>query len=248
MKRKNPLSIAILLLSALLVLTFSLMYVFAEPVSPYIKVLPEETSDSTLTPGNYYNISIYTDYDGSDVWSWQFELTFDPAVLQGVQVRNGDLITTIKDASAVFDSGDFDNTLGELSLTVAYFAYDSPPAPTTSGPGTLAYVDFTVVGYGFSDIELSDNTQLLDPAGFPPIIGADWHPDQIGHAYFRNLHPGDADGDKYVGSADAGVLNGAYGTWRGDPLYVRESDFDLDGYIGSADAGILNGNYGITFP
>jgi hypothetical protein len=248
MKRKNPLSIAVLLLSALLLLTSSLMYVFAEPVSPYLMVLPEETSDSTLTPGNDYNISIYTDYDGSDVWSWQFELTFNPAVLHGVQVRNGDLITTIKDPSAVFVAGTFDNTLGKLSLTVAYFDYSSPPAPTTSGPGTLAYVDFTVVGYGSSDIELSDNTELLDPAAFPPIIGADWHPDQIGHGYVRNKHPGDVDGDKYVGSADASILNGAYGTYEGDLLYEREADFDLDGYIGSVDAGLLNGNYGITFP
>ncbi len=57
---------------------------------------------------------------------------------------------------------------------------------------------------------------------------------------------GDVDYDGYVGSADAGILNGAYGTWEGDPLYVQRADFDQDGYIGSADAGILNGNYGKT--
>ncbi len=55
---------------------------------------------------------------------------------------------------------------------------------------------------------------------------------------------GDVDGDRYVGSADAGVLNGAYGSWDGELLYVAETDFDEDGYIGSADASILNGNYG----
>jgi hypothetical protein len=60
--------------------------------------------------------------------------------------------------------------------------------------------------------------------------------------------PGDVDGDFYVGSVDAGVLNGAYGTSYGDPLYVPEADIDCDGYIGSADAGILNGNYGMTDP
>jgi len=57
---------------------------------------------------------------------------------------------------------------------------------------------------------------------------------------------GDIDGDNYVGSADASVLNGAYGTYDGDPLYVREADFDDDGYIGSTDASFLNGNYGQT--
>jgi len=58
--------------------------------------------------------------------------------------------------------------------------------------------------------------------------------------------PGDIDGDYYVGSEDAGILNGAYGTSEGDPPYVPEADIDSDGYIGSADAGILNGNYGKT--
>jgi len=57
---------------------------------------------------------------------------------------------------------------------------------------------------------------------------------------------GDIDGDDYVGSADASVLNGAYGTYEGDPSYVQEADFDDDGYIGSTDAGFLNGNYGQT--
>ncbi len=58
--------------------------------------------------------------------------------------------------------------------------------------------------------------------------------------------PGDIDGDNMVGSADASVFNGAYGTSEGDPLYVRAADFNLDGYIGSADAGIFNNNYGKT--
>jgi len=59
---------------------------------------------------------------------------------------------------------------------------------------------------------------------------------------------GDIDGDGYVGSADASILNGAYGTSSGNPLYVPEADFDDDGYIGSADAGVLNGAYGTTYP
>ena len=56
---------------------------------------------------------------------------------------------------------------------------------------------------------------------------------------------GDMDGDGYVGSADAGILNGSYGTSYPFPPYPP-ADIDWDGYIGSADAGILNGAYGTS--
>ena len=58
--------------------------------------------------------------------------------------------------------------------------------------------------------------------------------------------PGDIDGDGLVGSADAGILNGAYGSSSGEPIYDARADIDNDGLIGSADAGVLNGAYGTT--
>ncbi len=122
--------------------------------STYIAVVPQSIVDLNLTPGKNFTVSIYTDYNGSDVWMYQFTLTYNPLVLQGVEVTNGDLITKDKDPSARFEVGTFNNALGKLSLTVAYFFFTETPVPTTSGPGILANVTFEVVGKGESDITL----------------------------------------------------------------------------------------------
>ena len=120
--------------------------------SYYITVLPQRIVDPNLIPGKNFTVSIYTDYNGTDVWSWQFTLSYNPLVLHGVNVTNGDLITTEKHEKAKFDAGTFNNTAGILSLTMAWLFYPPIPVPTTSGPGILANVTFTVVGTGDSDI------------------------------------------------------------------------------------------------
>jgi len=166
-------------------------------VSPYIAVIPERTVDETLTPGMNYTVSIYTDYNGSDVQSYQFTLSYNPRVLRGVEVTNGDLITTEKDPSAQLIAGTFDNTAGELSLTLNFFFFYLEPAPITSGPGTLANVTFTVVGYGTSNITLGEETKLIgytdggygDPYSiidYITDISEPLHSGRILQSYFRN--------------------------------------------------------------
>jgi len=183
MNRKEKLLTTSLLLVAFSVLGVSMVGISAVPTSPYIMVTPENRVDPTITPGMNYTISVYTDYSGSDIWAWQFSLTFNPCVLEGIEVRNGDLITKVKNLNAVFKPGTFNNTIGTLGLTSAYFYYTSTPI-TTSGPGTLAYVTFKVKSTGDSYITLRTDTQLRDP--IIPIIDAFLQPDQIGHGYFRN--------------------------------------------------------------
>jgi len=246
MDKKGISSTTALPLFVLTLLTASLIGVSAVPISPYIMIVPEKTLDPTLTPGNTYIVSIYTDYTGSDIWSWQFELTFNPAVLQGVTVTNGDLITTIKDPSAVFVSGTFDNTLGQLSLTYAFFDYSTPPAPTTSGPGTLAYVEFTVIGYGSTDLTLVEESgpKLMDPVVH--IIDGYMDPDNIGHGYFKNKLTGDADGDGTVNVFD--ILKVKNHWYPGPPAgaggYERNVDCDDDGSINVFDILIVKANWG----
>ncbi len=164
-------------------------------VSQYIAVLPQSTVDPTLDIDSTYTVSIYTDYDGTDVWGWEFTLTYNPSVLHGISVTNGDLITKTKDDSATFISGEFDNVNGELSLTSASFQYAGTPLPVTSGPGTLANVTFEVISIGDSDIELG--TETVAPSrliGYNATEGKqyniidDWNPDlyHILHGYFKN--------------------------------------------------------------
>jgi len=108
-------------------------------VSPYIAVVPGSTVNTTLTPGTNYTISIYTDYAGDDVTGYGFELTYNPNVLEGIEVINGDLITN-DTAYTLFQSLGFDNTAGRLMYTFNGFDFFNEPAPLTSGPGTLANV------------------------------------------------------------------------------------------------------------
>jgi len=128
------------------------------------------------------------------------KLTFITAPGAGAQIKaiyqyggitNGDLITRDKNINAKFYRGTFNNTVGNLSLTSAYFYFAAEPAPITSGPGTLAYITFTVVGRGRSNITLGPDTQLIGytEGGWGKayrIIDAETMPDHIGHGYFSN--------------------------------------------------------------
>ena len=122
---------------------------------PSVKVLPSSTVDPTLTVGMLYTVSIVTDYTGWDVTSYQFTLSYDPAVLEGVEVVNGDLIVG---GSAQFKSGKFNDTSGELSLTVGFYFAEGE---VHAGPGTLAEVTFRVISVGSSDIALGPETKLI---------------------------------------------------------------------------------------
>ena len=128
-----------LLLPIFLLLVVGVLNVGIPSVSaatpPYIAVDPDSVINYSLGVGDTFTVDIITDYDGSDVWAWEFSLTYDPSILHGVAVANGDLISVAKSPFATFMPGTFDNTAGKLSLTGAFFFYLFPPVPTTSGPG-----------------------------------------------------------------------------------------------------------------
>jgi hypothetical protein len=258
--RKNLMwisSIILLILSLLGGLTVNTIKV-SSVETPAIYIVPAETWNTSLTPGMNYPISIRTNYTGDDIWSYQFELEYNPNVLHGginntdtwtgdgdtlfettgkliledsekvyvngtlktrdvdyviiyepglinfnvapgigAEVKaiylydgvvNGDLITKEVNATAKFSAGDFDNTLGILWQTRAYFYYPPYPPDAASGPGILANVTFTVVGYGFSDITLRKAKLERLVGGTPePIVDATTG--LIQHGFFSNLPP-----------------------------------------------------------
>jgi len=177
-----------LLLPLILLLTISALNMNMTSVSaaesPYIAVVPPTTTGPGIDES--FMVSINTDYSGSDVWGWQFTLSYDPTIIQGASVTNGDLIHPDKSIYAMFEPGEFDNEAGKLSLTLAYFYFQPPyvPPTNTSGPGTLANITFTVVGIGTSDITLGPETKLK--AVDHDIIDAVLDPNHIRHGYFDN--------------------------------------------------------------
>ena len=296
--------------------------------SPAIMVVPTNTLDETLTTGKNFTISIYTDYNGSDVWSYQFTLSYNASILhieplnktdtwtgdgtqstynttikpvieysekvyvndvlktRGAQytiaydegriwffpyavpppesevkavyqynIVNGDLITRDKAPSARFEAGTFNNALGTLSLTLAWFFYSEKPVNITSGPGILANITFTVVGYGTSNITLGSETKLVGwtESGYGEdydIIDAKYDPDHIQHGYFSNKILGDVNGDGAVDTTDLINFKEAYGSESGDPNWTTYAYCDLngDGKVDALDLFILSKNYGKSVP
>jgi len=211
MTKKKIVILPILVLLVLSALNVNMTWVSGGEY-PAIYIVPASIVDENLRPGNNFTISIYTDYNGTDIWSYEFTLTYNPNVIHGVEVTNGDLITEAKHDSARFNPGTFNNTLGKLSLTVAYFLFTSRPVPLTYGPGTLANVTFTVVGKGTSNITFGPETVLkgVKDSGFGDrydIIDAERDPTHIQHGYFDNRFQHDlavvrvtADAEAVVGS------------------------------------------------
>jgi hypothetical protein len=155
---------------------------------PAVYVDPASTIDTALLPGDNYTVSIMTNYTGLNITAYQFTLSYNPSLLNGTSVTNGDIIDT---GMFFFMPGTFNNTEGTLSLTGAFFFTPGDVAP---GPGTLANVTFSVMGYNASDITLGVETKLI---GWNSIAGAEYDivnadiPTQIGHGYVSNYIPGE---------------------------------------------------------
>ncbi|MFX1535952.1 MAG: cohesin domain-containing protein [Promethearchaeota archaeon] len=225
MKRKFALGI--LLIISILTLAFKIELVSAIiPEYPAIYVDPAEIIDPTLVPGTNFTIAIKTDYIGDDINAYQFTLSYDPSILNGVEVVNGDLITDSEGYRFLFVPGPFDNVAGELLLTAAFFF---TPDVTATGPGTLANVTFTVVGYGSSNITLGSSTKLAGP-DYGIIDGEIW-PDHLGHGYFSN------------------EINGVYWTLtvNSNPSGI---DFTVDGVPHTTDwsDSLVEGDYTVVMP
>jgi len=176
-----------LLLISMLTLAFNIQPVSAGTY-PAIYIEPATIINSALVLGENFTISICTDYNGNDIWIYELALTYNPDILHGVKVTNGDLITKDKHSAARFWAGIFNNTSGRLSYTSAWFSY---MRAVTSGPGTLANVTFTVVGTGISNITLGPITRLrgYSEGNSYTIIDAESQPDHISHGYFNNVKP-----------------------------------------------------------
>jgi hypothetical protein len=181
--RKKLLSLSILALLVIgLATTLNLGPVGISAVDyPSVYVDPESYVNPSHTSGPY-EVAIKTDYTGLDITAYQFTLSYNPTVLNGVSLANGDIIDT---GLYFFQPGTFDNTAGKLSLTGAFLFGAGVVVP---GPGTLATVTFEVVGIGDSDITLGKETQLKgwNGVGVYDIVNGITMPFHLGHGYFAN--------------------------------------------------------------
>lgn len=88
--------------------------------------------------------------EAMDLTSWQFSLSFDPALLQAHGVNEGPFLASA--GTTLFVPGLIDNGGGLVSLVAD--ALIDPAA--VSGDGVLARIEFTALSDGLSALTLSD--------------------------------------------------------------------------------------------
>jgi hypothetical protein len=87
----------------------------------------------------------------AEVSSWQFDLAFDPAIVQADFVDEGPFLSSF--GATLFTPGVIDNVAGLISL-VADSYVDLPPNP--SGDGVLANIEFDALAPGVSPLTFSN--------------------------------------------------------------------------------------------
>lgn len=117
-----------------------------------------------VLPGESFSLNV--EVSGAvDLFAYQFDLVFDPALLLATDVSDGGFLTSDGGTSAfgepiaVIDPAGFITALDVLTGP-------APPAAGVSGAGTLLVFKFTALGTGVSPISLT-NLILEDSAGNP---------------------------------------------------------------------------------
>lgn len=146
--RKNKLFLVLVLF---VVISFAFLPCLAIAI-PIVSVQP---STSTIYPGDTFNLSVGIS-DVTDLFAFQFDIGFDPAILSAVSVTEGPFLPS--GGSTFFVPGTIDNIAGSIS-----FNADSLIGAISgvSGDGTLATLSFQALALGTSPVDLS-NVILLD--------------------------------------------------------------------------------------
>jgi len=208
---------------------------------------------SEIGPGK--NISLF---------AWHLNITWDSSILSAKRIFPGEFLN--RTASPDKTAADRLRAIGKpwvmnkTDNTKGYSAFADSILrnyPGINGSGRLATIEFTVVGYGSTDISISltggtHPTKLLNrgKADITPSSSAD-----IFNGYFRNKWPGDVSvesGERIIDFDDfslviywytypAGDLTALYG-------YNRECDFegDFDGTVDFDDFSLVI--YWYTYP
>jgi adhesin HecA-like repeat protein len=118
-------------------------------------VLSVQPSHLTAMPGQVFSLGVWVT-GVADLYAFQFDLTFDPAVLRAGGVAEGPFLSS--GGTTAFVPGTIDNNSGTISATAGTLL---GVLPGVSGDGALAMIDFTVLELGIRPVTLTGGT-LLD--------------------------------------------------------------------------------------
>jgi hypothetical protein len=123
------------------------------------------TVDSaTVNVGETFSINLNV-VDASDLTSWQFDLAYDPLILQVTATGVTENAFFTQGDITVFIPGFVDNTAGTILGVSDALTFQSP----VSGSGVLATIEFTAVASGTSALTFSNTfLNLFDSFTVPP--------------------------------------------------------------------------------
>lgn len=114
----------------------------------------------TVGVGDTFTIPISIT-DAVDLTSWQFDLAFNPTIVQANSVTEGPFLSSF--GLTLFGPGVIDNGSGLISLVTDAYV-DLPPLP--SGDGVLANIEFLALSPGVSPLTFSNVFLNLSDTGF----------------------------------------------------------------------------------
>lgn len=139
----------------LIVLTVVLLHPAVSGAEPIVSA-----GSATVNVSDVFTISVSI-ANAAELTGWQFDLSFDPAILHANSVTEGPLMSSF--GATLFAPGVIDDGSGLISL-VADFYVDLPPNP--SGSGVLANIEFQALTLGVSTLTLSSAFLNFSDSGF----------------------------------------------------------------------------------
>ena len=180
----------------------------------------------TARPGTLFTSAI-TASAVVDLYAYQFSVTFDPAVLQAVAIREGPFLPAA--GSTGFVPGTIDNIAGTISFTGNTLLSAITGA---NGTGALALVDFTAVREGASALSFADVLfldSLFNPIAINSATGLITVASTTNINTARPYYPTSG-----VGTAVNPIFEG--GTLRVDVSGTYRMNFTLNGQGGTLDS------------
>ena len=165
-----------------------------EPGTEYTVLNPGVVYTFSQTPihtGDTFTLDIRAE-NVSDLAGWQFDITFDPAALEAINMTEGDFLKT-DGGTTFFQSGNIDNIVGKITgLSAARLS-----AEGVTGTGTLLQVNFKAKSGGETELALQ-NFQFGSVGGDSIPAG----PHQIRITVEGQLATGDVNRDGIVSILD----------------------------------------------
>ena len=157
-----------------------------------------------------------------DLAGWQFDIAFDPTVLETVEVNEGDFLK-IDGGATFFQSGTIDNTTGKITgLNAIRFNEDG-----ATGTGTLLSVTFLAKAEGETQLTLN-NFHLGSATGEPIAVA----PPEVVITIEGQLATGDVNRDGQVNVLDMILISRHFGE---DASANPQVDVNRDGIINIQD-------------